>query len=195
MQAQTSKTPEVSTSEQVTPVIVKIGGGDDLPNTTTDSMIMNVSSPVMPFTDTTGDTWHQATSTSTGRIHELSLRDGDSNTTYLKVLPQPDMLTSCELTFEAADGKKEQLALSEVKDDKESGKYLLQVLSSANSFQVTEPAKGGWSESDATIQAKHVSLTFSQKPAAGGDDIFKFEYAFNNSDIHFSLDFHAPINQ
>lgn len=196
MQAQTSKTPEINfnPTEQVTPVIVKIGG--DMTTDVAGPIPMNIDSPVMPFTDQTGDTWHEAQSTSTGRIHELSLRDGAMKTTYCKVVPQPDLVTSLEITFETEDGKKEQLQLSEVKDDKEHGKYLLQILSSGTAFTVSEPAKGGgWSESGATFTGKHVSLVFSQKSAAGGTDTLKFEYAFNSSDVHFSLDFHAPINQ
>ena len=196
MKAQTSKTPEINfnPTEQVTPVIVKIGG--DMTAKDTGPTILSIESPVMPFIDQTGNTWHEAQSTSFGRIHELSLKDGATKTTYCKVLPQPDVLTSLEVTFETADGKKEQLQLSEVKDHKEHGKYLLQILSSGTAFTVSQPANGeGWSESSATFTGKHVSLVFSQKPAAESLDTLKFEYAFNSSDVNFTLDFHAPINQ
>ncbi len=196
MKAQTSRTPEINLnpSEQVTPVIVKIGGGDvitDIANQVT----VNIHSPEMPFrdliSDPIGNTWQEAISTLTGRIHMLSLRDGDLNNSYCSVVPQPDVLTSLEVRF-----GNDQLVLSEVKDPNEKDKYQLQVQSIGKTFKVNEPATGEeWYGSDATFPGTKVTLTFSQKPSAGGDDIFKFEYAFNNSETHFSLNFHVPLSQ
>ncbi|HEY0722697.1 MAG TPA: hypothetical protein VGD41_01615, partial [Pyrinomonadaceae bacterium] len=112
MKPQTSRTPEINfnPAQQVTPVIVKIGGGDTTADGTgTGTMIVNIDS-YMPFSDITGTTWHEALSTMSGRIHELTLNDGTLNPIYCPVSPQPDVLTSLELTF----AEQQQLKVSEV---------------------------------------------------------------------------------
>lgn len=194
MKAQTSRTPEkIGITEQQAPVIVKIGGGDTITDIA-DTIILKLDSPDMPFieqiSDPSGKTWQQAISTLTGRIHELSLRDGNLKNAYCSVVPQPDVLTSLEITF-----GNEQLVLSEVPA---GDKCQLQVQAVGTSFTVSEPDFGKekeWYASKANFTDTNVSLIFSQKPSAGGDEIFKFEYAFNNSDIHFSLAFHVPLSQ
>ena len=189
MKAQTSRTPEINLNpgQQVTPVIVKIGGGD----TTTDgvsTMSINIDS-YMPFSDITGNTWHEALSTLSGRIHELTLNDGTLNPIYCPVSPQPDVLTSLELTLT----DQEQFKVSEVKDDT-NGMYLLKVESIGFTFNVTEiaPGEGDWYNSQSPALSSPQSLVFKQKTSAGGVDTFKFEYTFNNrNQIRFNLDFHA----
>jgi hypothetical protein len=191
MKAQTSRTPEISTSEQVTPVIVKIGGGDAITDSViTDSdnpMTINIDSPLMEFTDKTGDetgdTWKEAESTSSGRIHELSIHDGGLKRTDCKVLPQPDVLTSLELRFETGT--------FEVSEQKKDNKYFLKVQSSRDFHIQSSTPVLGWNESEATFPIPQ-GIVFKQNPAAGGDDILRFEYNFNNpSQINFSLDFHV----
>lgn len=196
MKAQTSRTPEINFNpgQQVTPVIVKIGGGDEIADSSsTDPMIIDIDSPLMGFivkiAGKTEGTWTEAESTSTGRIHELSILDGTLKRTDCKVLPRPDVLTSLELRFE-----KGTFEVSEKKDDKDGNKYLLKVRSSRD-FHIQSPIGIGWSESDATFPTPQ-GLAFKQKPAAGGDDILSFDYTFNNpSNINFNLDFHVDPGQ
>ncbi|HEY0766138.1 MAG TPA: hypothetical protein VGD61_27395 [Pyrinomonadaceae bacterium] len=189
MKPQTSRTPEINfnPAQQVTPVIVKIGGGDTTADGTgTGTMIVNIDS-YMPFSDITGTTWHEALSTMSGRIHELTLNDGTLNPIYCPVSPQPDVLTSLELTF----AEQQQLKVSEVIDNS-NGMYLLKVECSGFTFNVTEkaPGEGDWFNSRSPALSDPQSLVFKQKTS--DVDTFKFEYAFNNPKrVRFNLDFHA----
>ena len=200
MKAQTSRTPEINLNpgQQVTPVIVKIGGGDVITDSDENNLMnMNISS-TMRFNDDSindGDKWMVSTSTKTGRIHELSVQDGNSPGTYCKVFPQPDVFTSLEVTF----AENETLVISEVKptptDDTEDG-YPLQVQTTVTPFKITQPGLGGgWNASDKHFPSTPVSLVFSQT-SSNGDLIFQMEYTFNNTvESFFSLDFHVGKGQ
>ena len=197
MKAEASRTPEsnFNPAEQVTPVIVKIGG--DMIADSANPMTIDINS-AMPFNDITGKSWHEALSTKTGRITELSINDGSLHTIDCTVSPQPDVLTSLELSFPG----QEQFRVSEVKDDT-NGTYLLKVESSgtpsANPFQITDKdpdLEGSWFGSQGTFSSSPLGLVFMQKPSGGGDDLFSFEYTFNNiSDVRFNLDFHRDPHQ
>src|SRR5215210_7220642 len=99
MKAQTQRTLETRTvgiPEQVTPVIIKLveGGPEQLANN-----VVSIESDFMPFEDSTGGTWHEAFSTFTGQIHELTSKDGQLEPVYCKVLPQADALVSMEISY------------------------------------------------------------------------------------------------
>lgn len=197
MKAQTSKTPEINFNpgQQVTPVIVKIGGGDEITDKakkdTADPMTIDIESPLMEFIvkkdGEKADTWTEAESTSSGRIHELSIHDGSLKRTDCKVLPQPDVLTSLELRFETGT--------FEVSEVKHHDKYFLKVLSSKD-FHIESSTIGiGWNDSNAQFPTPQ-GIVFKQNPAAGGDDILRFEYNFNNtSNMNFNLDYHVDPGQ
>jgi hypothetical protein len=192
MKAQTSTTPEINLNptEQVTPVIVKIGGdmeGDAGPelNFLIDSQLMAFSDP----NDPSSETWQTAVSNKTGRIYELTLNDGELKTVYCNVFPQPNALTSLQLTF--PDG--EHVDVFEVMEP--GPVYRLQVQSSSKKFTILEPDPRGWKESEASFSSTSLTLTFKQT-VDGLNDIFKFEYTFNSpQNAVFNLDFHADPGQ
>src|SRR5689334_1229785 len=76
-QAKTALRPDA----QQTPVIVKVGGGSDptAANESKDTIPVTIESYFMPFTDpVSGPTWQTACSTQTGRIIEVTFKDGDN---------------------------------------------------------------------------------------------------------------------
>ncbi len=190
MKAQTSRSPEepLNPGQQVTPVVVKSGGGG--PDALPDTNLIIMDSDFMPFKDLTGDTWEQALSSSTGRIHELTLKDGDLQPVYCEILPDPNALTSLELKF-AAPGGKELFTVSEVKD--EHGSIRLQVQSGVNFRVVTSASRGGWTSSQGTFSNKLVKATFKQRQHGAEEDAVKFEYLFNNQTFALNVDFHVDV--
>jgi len=194
MKAQTSRAPEnfIPVTEQVTPVIVKIGGGDmDGDGNTDPSINFLIDSPLMPFSDQSADPlgWTEALSTKTGRIQELTIEDGDLKRIDCKVFPQPNALTSLEVTLPGG----EQLVLSEV-EDAPGDTYRLQVQSS-RPFQILRGVAEDWKESRASFSSSSLILTFKQT-IDGLNDIFSFSYTFNNPQNGvFNLDFYVDPGQ
>jgi hypothetical protein len=188
MKAQTSRTTEISTSLEQTPVIVKIGGGDVVEKNSANGDEFSIYSPEMPFMDSTGDTWSKAWSTQSGRIHELSLEKGDQKAMYCQVLPQPNMVTSLEVTFQ----EDEKLRLYE---KPEEGSFVLYVESHGFSFQATDPKSEGWKKSHAPLPGTPVKLLFTQKQIGATENNVKFEYVFDVLDpnVTFSLDFRTIV--
>jgi hypothetical protein len=73
--------------------------------------------------------------------------------------------------------------------------YRLQVQSPSKKFNILQPDSRGWKESEASFPSTSLSLTFKQT-IDGLNDIFKFEYTFNNAqNAVFNLDFHADPGQ
>ena len=197
MKAQTGRTPEtnIGITQQVTPVIVKIGGDNTGTGTESGpSLNFLIDSPLMAFSDQSADplssTWTTALSTQTGRIKELSIKDGDLKRIDCTVFPQQNALTSLELTLPGG----EQLVLSEVADAP-GDIYRLQVQSSSVRFHIVEGDSADWNESKASFSSSSLSLTFKQT-IDGLDDIFNFSYTFNNpQEAVFNLDFYVDPSQ
>ncbi len=190
MQAQTSRTPEISASEQVTPVIVKIGGGD-VDGDTDPKINFLIDSPLMSFSDQSANPlgWTKALSNKTGRIQELTIEDGDLKRIDCNVFPQPNALTSLEVTMPGG----EQVVLSEV-EDAPGDTYRLQVQSS-RPFQILQGVAEDWKESQQSFSSSSLSLTFKQT-IDGLNDIFRFSYTFNNPQNGvFNLDFFVDPGQ
>src|SRR5215212_4518232 len=175
MKAQTQRTLETRTvgiPGQVTPVIIKLVEGG--PEQSPDSNVVTIESDFMPFEDSTGGTWQEAFSTFTGQIHELTIKDGQLEPVYCKVLPQADALVSMEITYDTAKGE-ESFYVSEVK--KEDGLIHLRVKSSSIPFQVTEKDRGNkWNKSEAAFSNKAVKAVFSQRRIGAEEDSLTFEY-------------------
>jgi hypothetical protein len=189
MKAQAGKTPEINfnPTEEVTPVIVKIGGGDAAAGNSENGNEFSIYSPVMPFMDSTGDMWNKAWSTSTGRIHELSLEKGDQKTMYCEVTPQPNMVTSLEVTMETLMGE----GKIRMYEKPEGDSFLLYIESHGVPFHATDETSKGWKNSHLT--GTPVKLLFTQKQIGATENNVKFEYIFAAlpSDITFTLDFHV----
>ena len=100
-QAQTAQDDHHPFSDQQTPVIIKVGGGDL--SAVTDTMPVNIDSPLMPFSDpVAGLTWETAQSTQTGRIIEVSYVDGRNTPRHDIPIPSSNELASVRLEFGAA---------------------------------------------------------------------------------------------
>ena len=83
-------------SDQQTPVIIKIGSGD-VPASTglSDSIPVVIESLFMPFEDPVPEapTWQTAQSTSTGRIIELTIVEGNQPRVDVPVTPSNELTT------------------------------------------------------------------------------------------------------
>jgi len=190
MKAQASKSGDIPVTQEVTPVIIKIGGGDTGPAgtakaTKTGTYDISIASDFMTFEDQSGASWKQASSTLPGRIHELTLSDGDMQPVYCKVMPQPNALTSVEVTFQTAPGL-EKLHMEEKPNGND---FLLEMVSSSVDFNVTQAAPhGGWKASTATFSGKPVEVTLKQ--LNGTEELVVFHYLFNHDEISLGLEFH-----
>lgn len=198
MKAQTAETPrKYPTPEQVTPVIIKFsgggGGGSDADaEIAPEEATLSIQSDFMPFEDSTGGTWERAFSQFTGRIYELTLRDGGSPI-FCSVTPRPDAVTSLEIEYSISDVG-EVFAAREVP---ENGLFKLEVTSSKVPFSVTEGAGGaGWIESQAKYPGIPKRAVFKQTDIKTGVDYFKLEYKYNSKNPALSLDFRTdPLDQ
>lgn len=189
MKPQTSQSTDIPVTQEVTPVIVKIGGGDSAPAvaTGTKTYNVNIACDLMKFQDESGESWNQASSNLPGRIHELGVQEGNLNPLYCNVSPQSDALTTVEVTFETKNGPAEKLI---IKEQKNGHDFLLDAQSSVVPFSVTQPAPhGGWKASNATFTSKPLMVTLTQTNAAG-EDLVVFEYLFNHGEISLNIDFH-----
>ena len=188
MQAQTSRNADISVGQEVTPVIVKIGGGDATPAAAPGRQTYSISiaSDFMTFQDQSGASWQKASSNLPGRIHELTVEDGNLQPVYCNVLPQSNALTTVDITFETANGT-EKLSLGEQKD---GDNFRLAAQSSSVSFEVTTPAPHGhWKASAASFLGKPVKVTLKQTSSTG-EHLVEFEYLFNHAEISLGIDFH-----
>jgi hypothetical protein len=172
---------------QPTPVIIKVGGGESSAPEA-DTQRIRIESLFMPFVDTTGESWNEARSTVPGRIQALTLQDGDLPTLYSEVLPQPNALTSLQLSF-GTPGGKEVFTVSEVMVD---DKVFLNIASASVPFSVVVRSLNGegWSESEATYTGRATLAVFQQKLMNLIDNNMSLRYTFSSNVCSMSLDFH-----
>jgi hypothetical protein len=173
---------------QPTPVIIKVGGGEGFAPEA-DTQRIRIESLFMPFVDPTGEPWNEARSTVPGRIKVLTLQDGALPTLYSEVLPQPNALTSLQLSFDTPGGK-EVFTVSEVMVD---DKVFLNITSPSVPFSVVERSLTGegWSESEATYTGRATLAVFQQKLMNSTDNnMMSLRYTFSSKVCSMSLDFH-----
>ena len=175
---------------QVTPVIIKIGG-DGGGNEFAEDIPIKLDSGFMDWSDNSGATWNEASSSFSGRIHELTLQDGNLQPVYCKVHPESDVLTSLKLYFETSEGT---LTFEVNEVEGADGLITLQAQSPSVMFQAHDPnTDGEWHKSEAKFSGTLVKARFRQRKNGSDDDMMKFEYVFNSNDINLNLDFHATF--
>lgn len=172
---------------QPTPVIIKVGGGESSAPEA-DTQRIRIESLFMPFVDTTGGSWNEALSTVPGRIKTLTLQDSALPTLYSEVRPQPNALTSLQLSFDTPGGK-EAFTVSEVMVD---DKVFLNIASSGVPFSVVVRSLTGegWSESEATYTGRATLAVFQQTLMNSTDNNMSLRYTFSSNACSMSLDFH-----
>lgn len=171
---------------QPTPVIIKVGGGESFAPEA-DTQRIRIESLFIPFVDPTGESWNEARSTVPGRIKGLTLRDGELPALYSEVRPQPNALTSLQLSFDPLG--KEVFTVSEVMVD---DKVFLNITSSGVPFSVVERSLNGevWSVSEATYTGRATLAIFQQKLMNSTDNNMSLRYEFSYKVCFMSLDFH-----
>ena len=170
--------------EPGTPVIVKMGG-NPVGGTEAGNPIC-ISSPDMPFVDSTGKRWQKAESTSAGRICELKVSDGTLPAKRYPISSQSDVWASLEV-YNVADGTK----LFELSEERVKGSIRLKV-SSNISFQVKgEESDQGWkdSETEAEFLGNDIKIVFKQRDTKAQKDETILEYTFNFSVMSFTIYF------
>ena len=169
--------------EPGTPVIVKMGG-NPIGGTETGNPIC-ISSPDMPFVDSTGERWQKAESTSAGRICELKVCDGQLPDKHYPISLQSEVLASLEV-YNVADGTK----LFELSEASVKNSIRLKV-SSNISFRVREQSDQGWkeSETEAEFLGNDIKIVFRHRDTRTQQDETILEYTFKFSEFNFTLYF------
>ena len=178
MKAQTGRTSEKygGTPAQVTPVIVKSGGGADDEVTARENLV-TIDSSMMPFLEPIpGPVWTLAQSSQRGRINELSILD-DGPAKDHPIDPSAE-LASVIINYGA-----DELTLKEEGDTHTGDVYLF--IQSPVEFKVKNRKKGegGWLDSDAPFKSRITRVRFFV-----GERMIE-DYPFKDSDARVNINF------
>ena len=185
MKAQAQAAPIIMNPENdpLPPVVIKIGGGSEPPN----SVAIEIDSG-LDWTGNTVPMWNQAWATFFGQIQGLTIKDpaGSSDPVVCTINPQIDALTTLTLYF--ASGQ-DTFEISEVPH--KDGSIYVEAESSV-SFRAMDPRDDRWSNSETTFPSAVVKVEFTQRRSGSDVDFMRFEYLINSNIVDLSLDFHKP---
>jgi len=186
MKAQAQAAPIIQKPDQdpLPPVVIKIGGGEEPP----DGISITIDSGSVNWTDNTGPIWNEARTVLSGRIHELTLRDGDDDPdpVLCRIHPLTDALTTLTVYFEASQDDIFEIAEVPGKDSS--------IFMRAKSPKVPFDAKdvkpdGQWATSQATFSSPPVKVEFRQRKIGSNEDLMTFEYLIDSDVTQLNLDY------
>lgn len=180
MTAPTLNRTESPGPNPTTPVIVKIGGGEQ---GGPEGNPIIIDSPDMPFVDRSGATWYEALSTSPGRIKKLTLKEDNLQRLFSEAHSGSNVLMDLKVYFESGD----VLELGEVVDM--NGSFFLVAKSTNIPFNAQDFREGEWNRSTGPLTSVPVKAEFRQRQIGAADDQLKLDYFFTSADIFLELDF------
>ena len=179
-----AKAKEISVTQQVTPVIIKVGGdtGDLYNDQSNVQSPVSISSPVMHFHENfPGPSWKRAESTKLGRLHEFTIVTGNEPQDF--PIKPDDQLASIIIQYGSAE-----LIIREFGTPRHNS-VLLEIISDQVPFTVKrEP---DWNDASATFPQGVTGVLFMQ----GETVIVDQRYPSPNPEVTFNIDFHRFKHQ